>query len=131
MIHDINSVTVGRRELSLGDCATDNSHHVQFAVVVILKYRTGDLSMLARTRFATLTIAAGTSLALAGRLAGAQQPAVAAAAVASGPVVNDVAPDFTLQGADRYGLIKTPVRLSDYRGRTVVLAFFYQARTKG
>jgi cytochrome oxidase Cu insertion factor (SCO1/SenC/PrrC family) len=87
--------------------------------------------MLARKRVATLTIAAGTSLALAGRFAGAQQPAAAAAAVPAGPVVNDVAPDFTLQGADRYGLIKTPVRLSDYRGRTVVLAFFYQARTKG
>jgi len=95
------------------------------------QYRTGDLSMLARTRFATLTIAAGTSLALAGRFAGAQQTAPAAPAVAAGPVVHDVAPDFTLQGADRYGLIKTPVRLSDYRGNTVVLAFFYQARTKG
>jgi peroxiredoxin len=45
--------------------------------------------------------------------------------------VNDVAPDFALSGATRYGLLKTPVRLSDYRGRTVVLAFFYQARTKG
>jgi len=87
--------------------------------------------MLARTRFATLTVAAGTSLALAGQVAGAQQASPAAATVAAGPVVNDVAPDFTLQGADRYGLIKTPVRLSDYRGRTVVLAFFYQARTKG
>lgn len=87
--------------------------------------------MLARTRFATLTIAAGTSLALAGHIAGAQQPAPAAAAVPAGPLVNDVAPDFTLQGADRYGLLKTPIRLSDYRGRTVVLAFFYQARTKG
>jgi hypothetical protein len=86
--------------------------------------------MLARTRFATLTIAAGTSLALAGRFAGAQQT-TPAAAVPAGPVVHDVAPDFTLQGADRYGLIKTPVRLSDYRGSTVVLAFFYQARTKG
>ena len=86
--------------------------------------------MLARTRFATLTIATGTSLALAGRFAGAQQP-TAASAVALGPVVNDIAPDFTLQGADRYGLIKTPVKLSDFRGRTVVLAFFYQARTKG
>jgi cytochrome oxidase Cu insertion factor (SCO1/SenC/PrrC family) len=96
-----------------------------------LKYRTGDLSMLARTRFATLTIAAGTSLALAGRVAGAQQTTAAAAAVAPGPVINDIAPDFTLQGADRYGLIKTPVKLSDFRGRTVVLAFFYQARTKG
>jgi len=87
--------------------------------------------MLARSRFATLTIAVGTSLAFAGRIADAQQTAPAAAAIAAGPVVNDVAPDFTLQGADRYGLIKTPVKLSDFRGRTVVLAFFYQARTKG
>jgi cytochrome oxidase Cu insertion factor (SCO1/SenC/PrrC family) len=87
--------------------------------------------MLARTRFATLTIAAGTSLALVGHAASAQQVAPPVAAAAAGPVVNDMAPDFTLQGADRYGLIKTPVRLSDYRGRTVVLAFFYQARTKG
>ena len=49
----------------------------------------------------------------------------------SGPVANDLAPDFSLAGADRYGLLKTPVKLSDYRGRTVVLAFFFQARTKG
>ncbi|HYU53222.1 MAG TPA: hypothetical protein VEK37_09775 [Gemmatimonadaceae bacterium] len=49
----------------------------------------------------------------------------------AGPALNDVAPDFSLAGADRYGLLKTPVRLSDYRGRTVVLAFFFQARTKG
>jgi hypothetical protein len=131
MIHDINSVTVLRRELSLGDCATDNSHHVRFWFCRNSKYRTGDFSMLARSRFATLTIAAGTSLALAGRFADAQQTAPAAAQVAAGPVVNDMAPDFTLQGADRYGLIKTPVKLSDFRGRTVVLAFFYQARTKG
>ncbi|CAA9474566.1 MAG: hypothetical protein AVDCRST_MAG38-1563, partial [uncultured Solirubrobacteraceae bacterium] len=41
------------------------------------------------------------------------------------------APVFTLAGATRYGLLRTPVRLSDYRGQTVVLAFFYQARTKG
>ena len=54
-----------------------------------------------------------------------------AAAGPTGPAVNDVAPDFTLMGADRYGLLKTPIKLSDYRGRTVVLAFFFQARTKG
>jgi cytochrome oxidase Cu insertion factor (SCO1/SenC/PrrC family) len=106
-------------------------HPVQLQFAYHFQYRTGDLSMLARTRFATLTIAAGTSLALAGRFAGAQQPAPAATAVPAGPLVNDVAPDFTLQGADRYGLLKTSIRLSDYRGRTVVLAFFYQARTKG
>jgi peroxiredoxin Q/BCP len=50
---------------------------------------------------------------------------------ASGPAVGDVAPDFTLPGATRYGLLKGPVHLSDYRGQTVVLAFFYKARTKG
>lgn len=48
-----------------------------------------------------------------------------------GPVIGDIAPDFTLPGATRYGLLKNPVKLSDYRGSTVVLAFFYQARTKG
>jgi hypothetical protein len=117
--------------LSTERCSTDNSHSVQLQFAFHFQYRTGDLSMLARTRFATLTIAAGTSLALAGHGAGAQQASPAGAPVAAGPVVNDIAPDFTLQGADRYGLIKTPVRLSDYRGRTVVLAFFYQARTKG
>jgi hypothetical protein len=66
----------------------------------------------------------------AAAVAEGQQSAVVAPAP-TGPGVNDVAPDFTLDGATRYGLLKTPVRLSDYRGRTVVLAFFYQARTKG
>jgi cytochrome oxidase Cu insertion factor (SCO1/SenC/PrrC family) len=88
--------------------------------------------MLVRARFTTLTIAAAALLA-AGQVARAQQPAPAAVvpAAPAGPGVNDAAPDFTLQGADRYGLLKTPVRLSDFRGSTVVLAFFYQARTKG
>jgi peroxiredoxin len=42
-----------------------------------------------------------------------------------------VAPDFSLPGATRYGLLASPVKLSDLRGKTVVIAFFYQARTKG
>jgi peroxiredoxin len=42
-----------------------------------------------------------------------------------------MAPDFTITGATRYGLLKDSVRLSDFRGQTVVLAFFFQARTKG
>jgi hypothetical protein len=62
---------------------------------------------------------------------GAVGAQTAAAPATTGPAVNDAAPDFSLPGATRYGLLKTPVRLSDYRGRTVVLAFFYQARTKG
>ena len=41
------------------------------------------------------------------------------------------APDFALPGATRFGVLKNPVRLSDFKGRTVVLAFFYKARTKG
>lgn len=50
---------------------------------------------------------------------------------ANGPQVGSVAPDFTLPGATRYGRLQNPVKLSDYRGQTVVLAFFFQARTKG
>lgn len=87
--------------------------------------------MLIRARIASLTIAAASASLMAGQVAHAQQTATSPAAVPAGPAVNDVAPDFTLAGADKYGLLKTPVRLSDYRGRTVVLAFFYQARTKG
>ena len=45
--------------------------------------------------------------------------------------VGAVAPDFSLRGATRYGVLAKPIRLSDFRGKTVVLAFFYQARTKG
>jgi peroxiredoxin Q/BCP len=42
-----------------------------------------------------------------------------------------MAPDFTLPGATRYGLLSKAVKLSDFRGQTVVLAFFPKARTKG
>ena len=68
----------------------------------------------------------GIPLLFAANPAAAQQPAVA-----TGPQVGDVAPDFALPGATRYGLLKDSVRPSDYRGRTVVLAFFFRARTKG
>jgi AhpC/TSA family len=49
---------------------------------------------------------------------------------AAPPVVGDTAPDFTLPGATAAGPAG-PLRLSDFRGKTVVLAFFFQARTKG
>ncbi|NJD11629.1 MAG: redoxin domain-containing protein [Gemmatimonadetes bacterium] len=45
--------------------------------------------------------------------------------------VGAVAPDFALAGATRFGVLQQPVRLSDYRGEVVVLAFFFKARTKG
>jgi peroxiredoxin Q/BCP len=45
--------------------------------------------------------------------------------------VGAVAPDFSLRGATRNGVLARPIRLSDFKGKTVVLAFFYKARTKG
>ena len=33
--------------------------------------------------------------------------------------------------ASRYGLLRGPLRLSDFRGQTVIVAFFPKARTKG
>ena len=73
------------------------------------------------------------AVALLAAPAAAQQPAPAqpAAPAETGPKVGDVAPDFTVAGATRYGLLRDPVRLSDYKGKTVVLAFFFKARTKG
>lgn len=56
-----------------------------------------------------------------------QQPAPASTAIDTG----QMAPDFTVSGATRYGLMKDPVRLSDFRGQTVVLAFLFKARTRG
>jgi hypothetical protein len=45
--------------------------------------------------------------------------------------VGAVAPGFALTGASDDGLADAPVRLGDFAGKTVVLAFFYRARTKG
>jgi hypothetical protein len=45
--------------------------------------------------------------------------------------VGAVAPDFTMKGATRYGVLAKPVHLFDFKGKTVVLAFFYKARTSG
>jgi len=45
--------------------------------------------------------------------------------------VGEMAPDFALPGATRHGVLDQPVRLSDYRGETVVLAFFFRVRTRG
>ena len=73
-------------------------------------------------------IAAALTLALAASAAAAQATPEAAAAP---PAVGQMAPDFSLRGATRYGLLASPVKLSDFRGKTVVIAFFYQARTKG
>ena len=65
-------------------------------------------------------------------LAMAQQPAAPPAPPAPPALeVGAVAPDFALPGATRFGTLKNPVRLSDFKGKTVVLAFFFKARTRG
>jgi peroxiredoxin Q/BCP len=71
-------------------------------------------------------------LALAAVLAVGAAGVVSAQEAGSGLIaVGETAPDFALPGATRYGLIEQPVRLSDYRGETVVLAFFFRVRTGG
>jgi len=61
----------------------------------------------------------------------AAAPAQAQDEVAQPLEIGTVAPDFSLQAGTRYGVLAEPVRLSDFKGKTVVLAFFFKARTKG
>jgi hypothetical protein len=58
-------------------------------------------------------------------------PAAAQDAPSEPLAVGAVAPDFEIAGATRHGVLADPIRLSDYAGKTVVLAFFYRARTRG
>lgn len=70
-----------------------------------------------------------TLVALGGTILGAALPATAAA---QEPLeVGAQAPDFAIPGATRYGELADSIRLSDYAGETVVLAFFFKARTRG
>ena len=73
-----------------------------------------------------------------GTLALAAAPAAWSQAAATPPpqdptplAVGTAAPDFTLPGATRYGVLRAPIHLADFKGKTVVLAFFYKARTRG
>jgi peroxiredoxin Q/BCP len=61
----------------------------------------------------------------------AQQPAATPPPAPTPLAVGTMAPDFSLSAATKAGVSAGPVRLSDYRGKTVVLAFFFRARTKG
>jgi cytochrome oxidase Cu insertion factor (SCO1/SenC/PrrC family) len=72
-----------------------------------------------------------TALALAPALA-AQQPVPPPPPPAPTPLAVGVeAPDFTLSAATMAGVSAKPVHLKDLRGKTVVLAFFFKARTGG
>ncbi|HSJ25371.1 MAG TPA: hypothetical protein VK929_11910 [Longimicrobiales bacterium] len=45
--------------------------------------------------------------------------------------VGTLAPDVSFTGATRYGMLAEPVRLSQFHGQTVVIAFFFRARSPG
>ena len=45
--------------------------------------------------------------------------------------IGSVAPDFEITGSTRYGILASPIHLSDFKGKTVVLSFFPRARTRG
>ena len=79
-------------------------------------------------RVLALSLLAG---ALTAVPAAAQAPAAAPAPEQHFMPVGSMAPDITLTGATRYGVIQQPIKLSDLRGETVVLAFFFRARTRG
>ena len=62
----------------------------------------------------------------------ALMPAVLPAQQSPPPLqIGATAPDFSLPGATRYGVLAKPIRLSDFKDKTVVIAFFYKARTSG
>ena len=70
-------------------------------------------------------------LAFAGLLALAGTTSALVAQDTTPLAVGTVAPDFSLPAATRAGVDSSPLRLSDLRDQTVVIAFFYKARTKG
>jgi len=66
----------------------------------------------------------------------ATAPALRAQAAPAAPAqppleVGALAPDFALRGATRFGVLRDPIRLSDFRGKTVVLAFYFRSRSRG
>jgi cytochrome oxidase Cu insertion factor (SCO1/SenC/PrrC family) len=71
-----------------------------------------------------------TALTLVPALA-AQQPAPPPPPAPTPLAVGVEAPDFTLPAATMEGVSAKPVHLQELRGKTVVIAFFYKARTGG
>ena len=78
-----------------------------------------------QTRWGTCLVVASLVLTPALR---AQQPAPQPEV---GPKVGEMAPDFAFTGITRYGKLAEAKKLSDFRGQTVVLAFFPKARSRG
>ena len=71
-------------------------------------------------------------LASAAARGAAQQPgASGSSSPIPVPAVGEMAPDFTLRGVTRYGILRDTQTLSGFRGQTVVLWLFIKARTRG
>lgn len=70
-------------------------------------------------------------LAIAALATPALASAQAAPAAVPAPEVGQMAPDFTAAWADASGAKAAPVKLSDLRGKVVVLAFYPKDRTSG
>lgn len=45
--------------------------------------------------------------------------------------VGEMAPDITVTGATRHGVLAEDITLGSLRGETVVIAFFFKVRTGG
>lgn len=75
----------------------------------------------------------GAALALAFALAAAGSAGEGQAQEAGTGLIEEgaMAPEIEMTGATRHGVLRDKVRLSDYRGQTVVLAFFFRVRTRG
>lgn len=90
------------------------------------------MKSLRRSTVLTLALLAATAVPALSQQPAASTPAPAAQTPQLPvPAVGDMAPDFSIRGATRYGLLKDRTLLSDYKGQTVVLAFFVIARTRG
>jgi peroxiredoxin Q/BCP len=80
-----------------------------------------------RRRYSSL----GLALLFGAGLSGAARAQETPAPVPPALRVGDTAPDFSLPVSTREGQGNAPARLRDFRGQTVVLAFFPKARTGG
>ena len=56
---------------------------------------------------------------------------VAAQEVSEFLSAGEMAPDIQVTGSTRYGVVSESLNLSDFRGETVVLAFYFRARSGG
>lgn len=70
------------------------------------------------------------ALVLAGLLATAA-PSLFAQETGEPLPVGSPAPDFALVGASADGVLEDSIRPTDFRGQTLVIAFFFRARSSG